>query len=134
MDTMKGFKINEKSGVPVWVQLRRRLIYQIATGQFQTGEQLPTVREAAADLGINYNTVSKVYNDLERDGYIETKRGLGSFVAQISPELVLSTAGPLTETADAYIRVCEEQQMDKQEMLDYLDQRAERISQFGKAA
>ena len=72
--------IDSDSGIPLWLQLRNRLIYLIASGRFQAGDKLPTVRELAVDLGINYNTVSKVYRDLERDGLIRTKQGSGTFV------------------------------------------------------
>lgn len=74
--------INENSGIPIWLQLRSKLIYLISSGNFKCGDQLPTVRELAVDLGINYNTVSKVYQDIERDGYITTKRGKGTFVIE----------------------------------------------------
>ncbi|MEI3231952.1 MAG: GntR family transcriptional regulator [Gordonibacter pamelaeae] len=73
--------IDSDSGIPLWLQLRNRLIYLIASGRFKAGDKLPTVRELAVDLGINYNTVSKVYQDIERDGYIVSKRGKGTFVA-----------------------------------------------------
>ena len=74
--------IDSDSGIPLWLQLRNRLIYLIASGRFQAGDKLPTVRELAVDLGINYNTVSKVYQDIERDGYIVSKRGKGTFVGR----------------------------------------------------
>lgn len=74
--------INEDSGIPLWLQLRNRLIYLISRGYYREGDQLPTVRELAVELGINYNTVSKVYQDIERDGYILSKRGKGTFVAK----------------------------------------------------
>ena len=72
--------IDDDSGIPIWLQLRNRLIYLITSGYYATGDKLPTVREMAVDLGINYNTVSKVYQDIERDGYIVSKRGRGTFV------------------------------------------------------
>ncbi len=74
--------IDSDSGIPLWLQLRNRLIYLIASGRFKAGDKLPTVRELAVDLGVNYNTVSKVYQDIERDGYIVSKRGKGTFVAE----------------------------------------------------
>ena len=45
--------IDSDSGIPLWLQLRNRLIYLIASGRFQAGDKLPTVRELAVDLGIN---------------------------------------------------------------------------------
>ncbi|MDR2108221.1 MAG: GntR family transcriptional regulator [Coriobacteriales bacterium] len=80
---MKDFQIDADSGIPVWVQVRKRLVYCIVSGHYGAGEKLPTVRELAVQLGINYNTVNKVYQDLERDGFITTQRGKGTFVAQL---------------------------------------------------
>ena len=73
--------IDQESGIPVWLQLRKRLIYLITSGHFSTGDQLPTVRKLAVQLGINFNTVSKVYQDIERDGYAVTRQGAGTFVS-----------------------------------------------------
>ena len=62
---MALFEIDESSGLPVWVQLRNRFVYLIKTGYYQPGDQLPSVRTLAAEAAINYNTVSKVYVNLE---------------------------------------------------------------------
>lgn len=77
---MEGFQLNENSNVPLWVQLKDRLMYLIMTEHYKTGDQLPTVRELSVSLNLAYNTVSKVYRDLERDGVIRTKQGSGTFV------------------------------------------------------
>lgn len=74
------FEIDAKSPVPVWAQTKSRLVYLIVSGYYQPGEKLPTVRDLAADLKINYNTVNKAYQDLERDGYVSTIKGKGAFV------------------------------------------------------
>src|SRR5262249_32307685 len=50
----------------------------IAAGRLRAGDQLPTVRQLAVDLRINANTVARVYADLERNGVLETRRGVGS--------------------------------------------------------
>ena len=80
------FQIDESSGVPIWIQIRKRLIYLIGSGHFKSSERLPSVREMSVRFGVNYNTINKVYQDLERDGYIYTKRGLGTYVAEGLPE------------------------------------------------
>ncbi|MFR1639196.1 MAG: GntR family transcriptional regulator [Eggerthellaceae bacterium] len=67
---MSLFEIDESSGLPVWVQLRNRFVYLIKTGHYKPGDQLPSVRTLAAEAAINYNTVSKVYVNLEHDGYV----------------------------------------------------------------
>ena len=66
---------------PIYAQLERGLRAAIATGRLRAGDQLPTVRQLAVDLRVNANTVARVYAELERGGVLETRRGVGSFVA-----------------------------------------------------
>src|SRR5258705_6371374 len=73
--------IDAKDRTPIYAQLDRGLRAAIATGRLQVGDQLPTVRQLAVDLSINANTVARVYAELERAGVIETRRGIGSFLA-----------------------------------------------------
>lgn len=83
-DALGSFQVDERSGVPIWMQIRKRLVYLITSGKYACDERLPSVRELSVRLGVNYNTINKVYQDLERDGFIFTKRGRGSFVADVS--------------------------------------------------
>lgn len=76
------FEIDDDSGIPIWIQLRNRLMYLIDSGHYQNGDRLPTVRALAADMNVNYHTVNKVYTSLEHDGYISSKRGRGAFVCK----------------------------------------------------
>ena len=73
--------IDPRDKTPIYAQLERALRAAMATGRLGPGEQLPTVRQLAVELRINANTVARVYADLERSGAIETRRGVGSFVA-----------------------------------------------------
>ena len=73
--------IDPRDQTPIYAQLDRGLRAAIATGRLQPGDQLPTVRQLAVELSVNANTVARVYGDLERDGVLETRRGVGSFVA-----------------------------------------------------
>ena len=84
VNAIGSFIVDERSGVPIWLQIRKRLVYLITSGKYECGERLPSVREMSVKLGVNYNTVNKVYQDLERDGFIITKRGKGSYVADTS--------------------------------------------------
>jgi len=95
------FEKNEESRVPLWMQLRNRLVYLINSGHYQPGDQLPTIHEMAIDLSINYNTVSKVYTSLANDGYITSKRGVGAFVNGFD-------AGESREQADAIEQALDE--------------------------
>jgi GntR family transcriptional regulator len=101
---MQQFQIDENVGIPVWIQIRKRLIYSIISGQYKPGEQLPTVRELAVQLDINYNTVNKVYQDLERDGFITTRRGKGTFVAEVDEKMLLALDNKVELLADELVR------------------------------
>lgn len=81
MGPLESFVIDYASGLPVWVQVKNRIAYLIGTGEFAAGDRLPTVRALAVSLDISYNTVNRAYMDLERDGYITTRKGRGTFVA-----------------------------------------------------
>jgi len=77
---MPTFDVDSSSPTPIYAQLDRAIRTAIATGQIQPGAQLPTVRQMAVDLAVNANTVARVYAQLERDGILETQRGVGTFV------------------------------------------------------
>ena len=78
---MAVIAIDSRDARPIYAQIEHALRAAIATGRLRTGDRLPTVRELAVDLRVNANTVARVYTDLERAGVLETRRGVGSFVA-----------------------------------------------------
>lgn len=74
-------KPNPTSGVPIYVQLKEQVRHAIETGALSAGDQLPGIRSLAEMLVINPNTVIKVYRELEQEGVLEVRHGLGAFVA-----------------------------------------------------
>src|SRR5262245_62443053 len=74
-------QIDPRDSTPIYAQIERALKAAIASGRIAAGDQLPTVRQLAVDLQINANTVARVYADLERQGVLETRRGVGSFIS-----------------------------------------------------
>src|SRR5262245_22183114 len=76
--------IDWASEVPIYVQVKNQLRLLVERGELAPGQQLPTVRELALSLGINANTVSRVYADLEREGYLARRRGVGTFAVDRS--------------------------------------------------
>ena len=79
--------ISNASGQPIYEQICRQLKGAIATGKLKPGEALPSIRALARDLRISVITTKRAYEELERDGFICTVAGKGSFVAQQDLEL-----------------------------------------------
>lgn len=76
------FRLDARSGVPVYRQIIDQVQAGIATGSLPPGHQLPTVRQVAVDLAINPNTVLHAYRELEIRGVLETQQGTGTFISQ----------------------------------------------------
>src|SRR5262245_25642600 len=77
---MDTWQIDNASPMPIYAQLEHAIKLALISGRLHEGEQMPTVRQLAVDLKINANTVSRVYTELERQGILETRRGIGTFV------------------------------------------------------
>ena len=83
---MRGLlTIDPRHPTPIYAQLDHGLRAAIANGRLAPGVQLPTVRQLAVELSVNANTVARVYVELERAGVVETRRGVGTFVAVTPP-------------------------------------------------
>jgi GntR family transcriptional regulator len=76
------FQIDSASRTPIYRQLAQQIREAVARGRLAADERLPSVRELSRSLVINPNTVARVYTELERDGILNTRPGLGVFVAQ----------------------------------------------------
>jgi DNA-binding transcriptional regulator YhcF (GntR family) len=75
-------QINLKSHVPVHVQLEEQIKHLILTRSFEVGDRLPSIRALAGFLRVNRNTVARVISDLEREGFVESRRGSGVYVVK----------------------------------------------------
>jgi GntR family transcriptional regulator len=74
------FRLNQSSGIPIYLQLMEQVKHAVETGALNEGEQLPTIRKVAEDLVMNPNTVARAYRELESEGVIEVRHGSGAFI------------------------------------------------------
>jgi GntR family transcriptional regulator len=76
------FRVNQSSGVPLYVQLMEQVKHAVETGALREGDQLPTIRKVAEDLVMNPNTVVRAYRELEHEGVLDLKHGSGAFIKE----------------------------------------------------
>lgn len=80
--------ISNASPEPIYEQIRQQIQSHILKGEMQPGDALPSIRSLAQQLQISVITTKRAYEELERDGFVETVSGKGSFVAAQNPELL----------------------------------------------
>ena len=118
--------LNPNSGMPIYRQLLQQLRQRIVSGQLVRDEQMPSVRDLSAEIKVNMLTVAKVYQLLESEGLVETRRGLGTFVA--GGHETRSVAERRKLIADAVEQVVAEAQhlgLDEGEVVKMIHQRFE---------
>jgi GntR family transcriptional regulator len=90
-----------RSGVPIYVQIMDQIKHLVASGTLRPDDQLPTVRQMASDLRVNFNTVARAYRLLDEAGIISTQQGRGTYILappseQASERLRLEALAGLT--------------------------------------
>ena len=73
-------QVDVNSRIPLYEQIAHQILELIDSGKLNPGEQLPTVRELAVELGINFNTVARAYRMLDRGSMISTQQGRGTYI------------------------------------------------------
>ncbi|MEN8172649.1 MAG: GntR family transcriptional regulator [Chloroflexota bacterium] len=79
-------ELDFRSKIPIYVQIIDQVKHMIATERLKPGDQLPTVRQMAADLRINFNTIARSYRMLDEEGLISTQHGRGTFILEAPSE------------------------------------------------
>lgn len=74
------FQINFRSGIPIYTQVADQVRQKLAAGELKPGDQLPTVRQLATDLRVNFNTIARAYRILDEAGLISTQQGRGTYI------------------------------------------------------
>ncbi|RKT02391.1 GntR family transcriptional regulator [Streptomyces sp. 3211.6] len=96
---MVEYRIDRRSGVATYLQIVQQTKQALRLGLLRPGDRLPTAREVVEALAVNPNTVLKAYRELEREGLVEGRRGLGTFVRRTLGEGGAADAALRTELA-----------------------------------
>ncbi|MEV6860389.1 GntR family transcriptional regulator [Streptosporangium subroseum] len=89
------FHLDGRSGVSPYLQLVQQVRHALRLGLLREGDQLPTIKEVVAHLAINANTVLKAYRELEHEGLVAARPGVGTFVTATLTGTSLAAHGPL---------------------------------------
>lgn len=100
---MIEFHLDSRSGVSPYLQLVHQVRRALRLGLLSEGDQLPTVKEVVSRLAINPNTVLKAYRELEHDGLVGGRPGVGTFVTGTLSDASLAAHGPLRRDLDRWL-------------------------------
>ena len=92
---MIDFYLDGRSGVSPYLQLVQQVRQALRLGLLREGEQLPTVKDVVSQLAINPNTVLKAYRELEHEGLVAARPGVGTFVTRTLADASLTAHEPL---------------------------------------
>jgi DNA-binding transcriptional regulator YhcF (GntR family) len=126
-----NIEINKKSGVPLYIQVKKQIMDEIKKGTLKVGTKMPTERELSQRLKVSRNTVSAAYNDLEQDGALKSYQGKGTFVVEeaISWESQ-NIKNKIIKFVDLGLEEALEIGMKPEEFLDIVNQRVDEKKQI----
>ena len=106
---------------PIYRQIAEQLFKKMIRGEIKPGEKLPSVRELAVQTQVNPNTIQRTYNEMERMGVVETRRGQGTFVVEHREVIDDLKREMRSEVIGQFVQSMEELGLSKQDMLSELD-------------
>ena len=113
---MIEFHLDPSSGVATYVQLVQQVHQALRVGLLEPGDQLPTAQQVVALLAINPNTVLKAYRDLEREGLVRARPGLGTFVVRLLPGTDPAVLARFRRSMGAWLRSAQEAGLSPEEI------------------
>jgi GntR family transcriptional regulator len=88
---LRAIQIDFRAGSPIYIQIVEQIRQQVASGELKPDDQLPTVRQLASELRVNFNTIARAYRILDEAGLISTQQGRGTYILEeTTPEVSLS--------------------------------------------
>ena len=100
---MIEFSLDARSGVAPYQQVAHQVRQALRLGLLHEGDQLPTVKDVVGGLAINPNTVLKAYRELEREGLVVARPGVGTFITRTLTDASLAAHGPLRKDLERWL-------------------------------
>jgi GntR family transcriptional regulator len=111
---MIEFQLDRRSGVAPYQQVVQQVRHALRIGLLDVDEQLPTVKEVVASIAINPNTVLKAYKELEHQGLVVARPGVGTFVTKTLRDDSIVTHGPLRQSLQRWLTKARRAGLDEQ--------------------
>ena len=114
---MIEFYLDTRSGVAPYLQLVQQVRQALKLGRLAEGDQLPTLKEVVKRVAINPNTVSKAYRELEHEGLVMSRTGIGTFIAKTHDDPSFKAHGPLRHDLERWMTEAREAGLDDESIL-----------------
>lgn len=113
------------NNIPIYMQVMEKIKQDIVSGKLKSGGKMLSSRDYSGRLGINFNTVARVYREMETEGILFTKRGLGTFVTE-SPELIDSLRHEMAKKQiEAFVNGMKQIGFTKEDMIKFIEMETE---------
>lgn len=109
------------NNIPIYMQVIEKIKQDIVTGKLKPGEKMQSSREYALELGINFNTVARVYKELEMEEIVFTKRGLGTFITESVDQIEDLRYGMAKKQIVSFIEGMKQIGFTKEEMIRFIE-------------
>ena len=127
-----SFQLTSDSGVPAYLQIVQQTKQALRMGLLGVGDQLPTVKEVVAQVAINPNTVTRAYRELEHEGLVEGRQGVGTFVCRRPSGPPPGTVARLARNLEKWVQTARDAGLDDESIQSML--RASLQSRLEEAA
>jgi GntR family transcriptional regulator len=109
-----SFQLKPNSGMPAYLQLAQQVRQAIRMGVLDVGDKLPTVKEVVAEVAVNPNTVMKAYWQLEHEGLVEGRQGVGTFVSRRPSGPPPDTQARLARSLEQWVKAARAEGLDEE--------------------
>ena len=117
----EGDKLEFNNNIPIYLQVMEKVKQDIVSGKLKPGEKMQSSREYSNELGINFNTVARVYKELENEKIVFTKRGLGTFITESTEQINSLRYDMAKKQIVTFIKGMEQIGYTKEEMIRFIE-------------
>ena len=117
----EGDELEFNNNIPIYLQVIEKIKQDIVSGKLKPGEKMQSSREYSNELGINFNTVARVYKELEMEEIVFTKRGLGTFITESTEQINSLRYDMAKKQIVTFIKGMEQIGYTKEEMIRFIE-------------